>query len=83
MLSQLVGVKQVIVSFAHVKCNILQFKFLAVAGLNDQLSYVELATVSNEECQLSFGALIHDTMLCAVGNYNEGNCLVRHNYLLV
>nr|XP_008199316.2 PREDICTED: brachyurin-like [Tribolium castaneum] len=42
------------------------------AGITDELHYVYLIPISNEECQLSFGSQILDTMVCAGGNFNEG-----------
>ncbi|KAH0811571.1 hypothetical protein GEV33_011222 [Tenebrio molitor] len=45
-----------------------------VAGLTNELQYVQLTTLSNEECTLVFGSQIVDTMVCIDGNYNEGTC---------
>lgn len=47
------------------------------AGLNNALHYVKLVSISNSECQLTYGSQIKNGMLCAVGNYNEGICIVR------
>ncbi|RZC37849.1 serine protease, partial [Asbolus verrucosus] len=44
------------------------------AGLVNNLQYVQLATLTNEECRLVFGTQITDTMVCVEGNYNEGTC---------
>ncbi|EFA04555.2 serine protease H117 [Tribolium castaneum] len=49
------------------------------AGITDELHYVYLIPISNEECQLSFGSQILDTMVCAGGNFNEGFWKVCHN----
>ncbi|XP_063914152.1 brachyurin-like isoform X2 [Zophobas morio] len=43
-------------------------------GIVDELHYVHLTPISNEECQLTFGNQILDTMVCAAGRYNEGFC---------
>ncbi|KAJ3656342.1 hypothetical protein Zmor_015426 [Zophobas morio] len=43
--------------------------------LSDELRWVLLSAISNEECRLTYGAQITDTMVCASGNYNEGPCL--------
>jgi secreted trypsin-like serine protease len=43
-------------------------------GIVDELHYVHLIPISNEECKLSFGSQIVDTMVCAGGNFNEGFC---------
>jgi hypothetical protein len=48
-----------------------------VAGLIDDLNYVYLVTLSNEECRLAFGNQVNDNMVCVDGNYNEGTCRVR------
>jgi secreted trypsin-like serine protease len=45
-----------------------------VAGLVDDLNYVYLVTLSNEECRLAFGNQVNDNMVCVDGNYNEGTC---------
>jgi secreted trypsin-like serine protease len=44
------------------------------AGIVDELRYVNLVPLSNEECRLSFGNQIVDSMVCVGGNYNEGFC---------
>lgn len=53
----------------------------AVAGLVDQLNYVYLTTLSNEECRLAFGNQVNEKMVCVDGNYNEGTCRVRHKII--
>jgi secreted trypsin-like serine protease len=45
-----------------------------IAGLVDDLNYVFLVTLSNEECRLAFGNQVDDNMVCVEGNYNEGTC---------
>ena len=54
-------------------------KFLVDVTLSDELRWVLLSAISNEECRLTYGAQITDTMVCASGNYNEGPCLVSTN----
>jgi secreted trypsin-like serine protease len=49
---------------------------LEIAGLVDDLNYVFLVTLSNEECRLAFGNQVDDNMVCVEGNYNEGTCRV-------
>ncbi|XP_068904406.1 brachyurin-like [Tenebrio molitor] len=44
------------------------------AGLVDELNYVHLVTLSNEECKLAYGSQVTENMLCVEGNYNEGTC---------
>ncbi|XP_063914379.1 brachyurin-like isoform X2 [Zophobas morio] len=44
-------------------------------GLTNHLNYVTVSTLSNAECQISFGDAIINSMVCAVGNYNEGACI--------
>lgn len=50
--------------------------FLEDAGIVDELRYVYLTPLSNEECKLVYGNQIKDEMVCAAGNNNEGFCLV-------
>jgi secreted trypsin-like serine protease len=44
-------------------------------GPENDLHYVELATLSNPECRIFYGNQITDEMICAEGNYNEGTCI--------
>ncbi|XP_044268828.1 uncharacterized protein LOC123014008 [Tribolium madens] len=44
------------------------------SGLTNQLNYVTVTTIPNDECQLSFANTIFKTMVCVAGNYNEGTC---------
>nr|XP_015835213.1 PREDICTED: transmembrane protease serine 9 [Tribolium castaneum] len=44
-------------------------------GLSDDLQYVSLITITNEECKNVFGYQISSDMVCATGNYIEGTCL--------
>ncbi|KAJ3656359.1 hypothetical protein Zmor_015442 [Zophobas morio] len=45
-----------------------------VAGVHNDLQYVQVATLTNEECKLVYGSVITDDMVCVSGNYNEGIC---------
>jgi secreted trypsin-like serine protease len=42
--------------------------------LQNAVKYVSVTSLSNEECRITFGNQIVDTMLCATGNYNQGIC---------
>ncbi|KAJ3656343.1 hypothetical protein Zmor_015427 [Zophobas morio] len=44
-------------------------------SLSDELRWVLMSAISNEECRLTYGSQITDSMICASGNYNEGPCL--------
>ncbi|RZC41951.1 Trypsin and/or DUF1986 domain containing protein [Asbolus verrucosus] len=50
----------------------LPITFTESAGLVDELNYVIVTTLSNEECRIFFGSQITDNMVCVDGNYNEG-----------
>jgi hypothetical protein len=53
------------------------FNFLlANPGLTENLLYVYVVSITNEECSYYFGAQIKDSMLCVDGNYNQGFCWV-------
>ncbi|XP_063914409.1 brachyurin-like [Zophobas morio] len=43
-------------------------------SLSNTLNYVSVTSVSNTECQLSYANPILATMVCVIGNYNEGAC---------
>ncbi|XP_063914561.1 brachyurin-like [Zophobas morio] len=43
-------------------------------SLSNTLNYVSVTSVSNTECQLSYSNPILATMVCVIGNYNEGAC---------
>ncbi|XP_044268053.1 brachyurin-like [Tribolium madens] len=43
-------------------------------GVVDDLRWVSLTVLSNEECQSIYGHNIYENMVCAEGNYNEGTC---------
>ncbi|KAJ3632614.1 hypothetical protein MTP99_009610 [Tenebrio molitor] len=43
--------------------------------LSDNLQYVSLITITNEECKNVYGFQVSDDMICATGNYIEGTCL--------
>ncbi|KAJ3656377.1 hypothetical protein Zmor_015460 [Zophobas morio] len=44
------------------------------SGLADELNWITLTTISNEECRITYGNQITDRMVCVVGNFNEGAC---------
>jgi secreted trypsin-like serine protease len=44
------------------------------AGLEEELNFVYLIPISNEECRLTYGNQIKDSMVCVGGNFNEGFC---------
>jgi len=44
------------------------------SGVVNDLNYVNLITISNDECRITYGDQIFDTMTCAVGNFDEGTC---------
>jgi hypothetical protein len=67
--------KQIKIRFAITFYNI--WLCSETAGLVDDLNYVYLVTLSNEECRLAFGNQVNDNMVCVDGNYNEGTCKVR------
>jgi hypothetical protein len=50
---------------------------LAVSGLSEELQYVTLSAIPNEECVAVYGNQISDHMVCVAGDYNEGTCSVR------
>jgi secreted trypsin-like serine protease len=43
--------------------------------LSNDLRYVDVTTLTNEECRIFYGNQITDKMVCASGNYNEGTCI--------
>jgi secreted trypsin-like serine protease len=43
-------------------------------GLVNDLNYVDLITLSNDECKLAFGNQVNENMVCVKGNSNEGTC---------
>ncbi|RZC38660.1 serine protease 53, partial [Asbolus verrucosus] len=43
-------------------------------GLSNELMWVSVTTISNDECQLTYGAQITHKMLCVAGHFNEGIC---------
>ncbi|KAJ3656443.1 hypothetical protein Zmor_015520 [Zophobas morio] len=44
------------------------------SALTNELRYVFISTITNEECRITYGNQITDNMICAIGNYNEGTC---------
>ena len=61
----------------YVKSVIYIVYFSAQTGIVNSLNYVNVAIISNAECQITYGNQIKSTMICTVGNYNEGICLVN------
>lgn len=49
-------------------------------GLVNNLRWVYLTTLSLEECQIYYGSQVTDRMICAIGSYNEGTCIVCKKY---
>ncbi|XP_063913931.1 brachyurin-like [Zophobas morio] len=45
------------------------------AELTDELKWVTITSLTNDECKITYGDQIKDYMLCAAGNYNEGLCI--------
>ncbi|KAJ3643193.1 hypothetical protein Zmor_025918 [Zophobas morio] len=43
-------------------------------GIENKLNYVDLKTITNNECKFSYGVLVPDQMVCAMGNRNNGIC---------
>ena len=35
-----------------------------------------MTAITNTECKMTYGNQITDGMVCAIGNYNEGTCVV-------
>ena len=49
---------------------------LDAAELTDDLNWVTITSITNDECKITYGDQIKDSMLCAAGNYMEGTCIV-------
>ncbi|KAJ3656396.1 hypothetical protein Zmor_015477 [Zophobas morio] len=45
------------------------------AELIDELNWVTITSITNDECKITYGDQIKDSMLCAAGNYMEGTCI--------
>jgi secreted trypsin-like serine protease len=43
-------------------------------GLVDELNYVNLVTLSNDECKSAYGDQVNENMVCVAGDTNEGIC---------
>lgn len=54
----------------------LNFHVSENPDLMNDLHYVYLTPLSNEECELFYGNIVTDQIVCAGGNYNEGFCMV-------
>lgn len=50
--------------------------FAEDSELVNELQWVEVAPLTNEECKIFYGNQINDNTLCLEGNYNEGICYV-------
>jgi secreted trypsin-like serine protease len=44
------------------------------SGLSNDLMWVNVVPLSNEECKIFYGNQISDNNICVEGNYNEGTC---------
>ncbi|XP_044266148.1 transmembrane protease serine 2-like [Tribolium madens] len=44
------------------------------AGLSNDLQWVNVVTIHNTECKLTYGNQITEKMVCVDGNFNEGLC---------
>lgn len=55
-----------------------KYNILDDSSLSNELKYVYVTTLSNEECRLVYGNQISDNMVCIEGNYNEGICHVSY-----
>ncbi|KYB27515.1 Transmembrane protease serine 9-like Protein [Tribolium castaneum] len=45
------------------------------SDLANDLKWVIVTSISNNECKLTYGNQITDRMVCVAGNYNEGPCI--------
>ena len=53
------------------------FEILA-SSISPVLNKLKVKVVSNDECQLSFGNIVHETTLCSIGTADKsGTCQVR------
>lgn len=43
---------------------------------SEHLQFISVTTISNLECQMTYGNQIGDGVVCIAGNYNEGTCIV-------
>lgn len=50
--------------------------------LSNDLYSVKLAVLSNDECKIYYGNQISDNMICAIGNLNEGTCIVSKSFFI-
>lgn len=53
--------------------------FIDTLALENDLKFVNLKSLTNEECQLIYGEQIVLTMVCVSGDQNEGTCFVFIN----
>jgi hypothetical protein len=61
---------------SHIWIKILLFTFLDNNDLAPILNYVDVGVLTNEQCQLTYGSQIVDSMVCVGGSTNEGSCYV-------
>jgi hypothetical protein len=52
------------------------FDNLEDSGLSNDLMWVNVVHLSNEECKLFYGNQISVNTICVGGYYNEGSCYV-------
>jgi hypothetical protein len=52
------------------------FDNLEDSGLSNDLMWVNVVPLSNEECKLFYGNQISVNTICVGGYYNEGSCYV-------
>ncbi|RZC38657.1 brachyurin-like, partial [Asbolus verrucosus] len=45
-----------------------------IAELSDDLKWVGVSSITNRECQMTYGDQINENTVCIVGNFNEGSC---------
>lgn len=53
------------------------------SGLVNTLNWVKLSLLSNENCRNYYGSQIVENMLCAIGEYNEGTCIVSFELFML
>lgn len=42
----------------------------------EALNQVEVVTLLNLHCQYTYGSQVIDSMVCAIGSFNQGICIV-------
>jgi hypothetical protein len=56
--------------------NILNSDNLEDSGLSNDLRWVNVVALSNEECRIIYGNQIGINTICVEGNFNEASCYV-------